>query len=480
MSLPITEAKLLQTQQPTFEYVFVGNSIGTTTGGSGTTTIASQFAAASKEVYDTIVNNCVVGEKLSTTITNFTARVGNYAESVTGRPLVVIVVASAGSDVFGDGTTGDSAATAWATIQTFCADVHAIGGKVMISTVPYGDYWGGTGIARNPSRIALNALIRAGTASFDWLWDMELLYPTTTATYFDSSDHQHLSDSGKQIGANSLARVLDSNYNGASPIITGGLTIGPQNIALTPPGGITFASDNGTAGSQIGSAQATRELQILLPGSTSGLKIVASDKSTVVGTVSDAGVWQVGTKLQLGGTTSSFPMLKRNGTIVQARLADDSADAAVTCQAFEASGYVLSGTSIFYFANSGSGVPMLTRNGAVLYVRLGDNSAFAGIVYSREVTSATPTTGQTVTMGDDARDQVANITPAGTLAALTVAFPSNANSINGQVVTLFITQIITAFTLSSSGATFINGASAWVANDCWTFVKLGTTWIRRK
>ena len=95
----------------------------------------------------------------------------------------------------------------------------------------------------------------------------------------------------------------------------------------------------------------------------------------------------------------------------------------------------------------------------------------------RQVTSATPTTGQTVTLGANSRDQLADIVPAGALAALTVAFPTNATSIAGQQVTVYISQNITTLTLSSTGATFPNGPVAWTAGEARIFVKRGTTWI---
>ena len=71
----------------------------------------------------------------------------------------------------------------------------------------------------------------------------------------------------------------------------------------------------------------------------------------------------------------------------------------------------------------------------------------------------------------------------GMSAALVIGQPGfnscvNATSQSGQTVTLYISQIITALTLASSGATFVNTFTAWVANDCYRFVKLGTTWTR--
>ena len=70
--------------------------------------------------------------------------------------------------------------------------------------------------------------------------------------------------------------------------------------------------------------------------------------------------------LQLGGTTSSYPAIKRSGTTTAFRLADDSADGPITCGAITASGlitasvglesntYVISNTGRFFSRNNSS------------------------------------------------------------------------------------------------------------------------------
>jgi hypothetical protein len=50
-------------------------------------------------------------------------------------------------------------------------------------------------------------------------------------------------------------------------------------------------------------------------------------------------------RLMLGGTTSSFPAIKRNGTAINFRLADDSADAPITASNITASGAVQLGNA---------------------------------------------------------------------------------------------------------------------------------------
>lgn len=89
----------------------------------------------------------------------------------------------------------------------------------------------------------------------------------------------------------------------------------------------------------------------------------------------------------------------------------------------------------------------------------------------------TPTTGQTVVMTDDNTDGTLYLTPAGTLVALTITFPSDANSAFGQVRRVASTKAITTATLS--GGTILNGFTTMIANDCFSYQKVATnTWIR--
>jgi hypothetical protein len=112
-------------------------------------------------------------------------------------------------------------------------------------------------------------------------------------------------------------------------------------------------------------------------------------------------------RLQFGGTSSSFPAIKRNGAGIDIRLADDSGYAAVNASAFTATGSVIAGagsalaiTSKFtiysnadgtaaltnaattdfnrlQFGGTTSSFPALKRSSAALEVRLADDSAYA-------------------------------------------------------------------------------------------------------
>ena len=88
-----------------------------------------------------------------------------------------------------------------------------------------------------------------------------------------------------------------------------------------------------------------------------------------------------------------------------------------------------------------------------------------------------PTTGQTVSFQNTYADQILTLNPVGALAALTVTFPSDASSRLGQVVRVAAMQPIAALTLS--GATILNGVTAMVSGDAFSFVKINAnTWVR--
>lgn len=92
------------------------------------------------------------------------------------------------------------------------------------------------------------------------------------------------------------------------------------------------------------------------------------------------------------------------------------------------------------------------------------------------VQTVTPTTGQTVSMTDNAVDNTLYLTPAGTLAALTVNLPSNANSRIGQVERIFTTQQITALTVANA-TTILGNPTTLNVNESVSFQKMAAnTW----
>lgn len=91
--------------------------------------------------------------------------------------------------------------------------------------------------------------------------------------------------------------------------------------------------------------------------------------------------------------------------------------------------------------------------------------------------TATPTNGQNVVMNDNALDGLLHLTPAGTLATLTITVPSNANSRNGQERIISTTQDLTAITFS--GGTLLNPPAGMLGNSGITIVRVANnTWMR--
>jgi UDP-3-O-[3-hydroxymyristoyl] glucosamine N-acyltransferase len=83
-------------------------------------------------------------------------------------------------------------------------------------------------------------------------------------------------------------------------------------------------------------------------------------------------------------------------------------------------------------------------------------------------------------MTDTQTDNCLYLTPAGTLATLTVTLPTEANSAIGQQVEIGTTQIITALTIN--GATNILGnVTTLAANGLVGFRKVAAnTWLRNR
>ena len=93
--------------------------------------------------------------------------------------------------------------------------------------------------------------------------------------------------------------------------------------------------------------------------------------------------------------------------------------------------------------------------------------------------NSAPTTGQTVVFTDDSQDRTLSLSPAGALLALTITFPSDANSRLGQLACVTSSQAVT--TLSLTGGVTVQGiATSLVLNDFFCYQKIAAnTWRRR-
>ena len=123
---------------------------------------------------------------------------------------------------------------------------------------------------------------------------------------------------------------------------------------------LSFSADNIIA--HISSTNLITGTQIRIGGQTR-----LSNRSDGVLQISDSSEAGLN-RIQLGGTTSSFPALKRNGAALQIRLADDSANAALETSTLTATGGDIEITS------ATSGVIFKTPDGTKRYRMTIDNA----------------------------------------------------------------------------------------------------------
>ena len=173
---------------------------------------------------------------------------------------------------------------------------------------------------------------------------------------------------------------------------------------------INLATGTASGAFNAGSFQLIGSGSYYINNSSKGGRIYSSDNSSRAGFLfADANVTG-SIFLQLGGSTSSFPAIKRNGAGIDFKLADDSAYAAITAKNFicgdnGSSIYDAYGTQILSFfynqvqlrtklvINSGayidgtiiplsgttSSFPAIKRNGAAIDFRLADDSGYCDV-----------------------------------------------------------------------------------------------------
>ena len=116
----------------------------------------------------------------------------------------------------------------------------------------------------------------------------------------------------------------------------------------------------------------------------------------------------------------------------------------------------------------GAGPPAATAaDAAALAPLLDANQAFS------------PTTGQTITLTNSNLDGSCALTPAGTLAALTITLPTDVASRINQSRDIWISQAITALTINGA-TTIVGNIGSSIANTWITAKKVAAnTWILR-
>lgn len=97
------------------------------------------------------------------------------------------------------------------------------------------------------------------------------------------------------------------------------------------------------------------------------------------------------------------------------------------------------------------GMPSVGDDNATLYGPNGLELPAGGATQS-----SSPASGATVAMPDDGASGTLYLTPAGTIAALTVNLPSNAKSVVGQRKQFISSQTVTALTVAQTGGGLVS------------------------
>lgn len=174
-----------------------------------------------------------------------------------------------------------------------------------------------------------------------------------------------VTDSGSN--ANLTVNAKGSGTIGIGSVSTGAITLGAA-VTVLNTGTITIAAN---------------QIPFQALASTVDMRLYADSSNLygVVGTASNhdvvflansaqIGRWSVGGNLtvngdiiRLAGTTSSFPAIKRSSALLAVRLADDSADAGVTCASITASGAVTVNANTQLGATGGTNTVVIGGSG---------------------------------------------------------------------------------------------------------------------
>lgn len=305
------------------------------------------------------------------------------------------------------------------------------------------------------------------------------------------------------------ASVTLTNATGL-PVSTGisGLGTGVATFLATPSsanlvaaltdetgtGALVFANTPTLVTPVIGAATGTSLVVtgVLTAGATSNLgftgrSLISSASDGVLMLSNNAA--SAFTRLQFGGTTSSFPSIKRNGAALNFRLSDDSADASITASNITASGAITVGTAspiqfgsssrthiyssvdgnlelynnaetsfgLIKLGGGNTSFPAIKRSGAAVAFRLADDSAdaaitSAAITASGSLTFSAVASGIILKQGANGRvgtfvcNGVTPVTVGNTSVAITDAIIISLNTVGGTVGAVPAIQTITAST----------------------------------
>jgi len=217
---------------------------------------------------------------------------------------------SGGQTVIGGTASGNS--------LTLSSTSHATKGSIILGTSSYNEVVNTLGIGTTAStlhKLVMADTVLAGSGSLDG----SLINMTQTWSTTGSPTSILLNVTNTASGAN--AKLIDLKVGGVS------------QFNVSKAGVVTTTGIIESASQVRGSS-----FRITLGGSYiwNGGSQIKSATDGLIQLLDSAGTDFI--RLQLGGTTSSFPAIKKNGAAINFRLADDSADASITAGSATLSG----------------------------------------------------------------------------------------------------------------------------------------------
>ena len=115
--------------------------------------------------------------------------------------------------------------------------------------------------------------------------------------------------------------------------------------------------------------------------------------------------------------------------------------------------------------------------GQMYHVTSAEKTRLANNINTGNINYQVPLTGFSITLGNTDNNLI--LKPAGTLASGTVTMP--VSPIDGQLVTISSTQVVTALTVSANAGQTLNGTITTIAVNgyaSWVYRSADTTWYR--
>jgi hypothetical protein len=302
------------------------------------------FSAGTDTVSTPILN---LSQTWNNAATTFTGILANITDTASNAASLLLDLQVGGSSKFSVSKTGSLAIPISQIIKFGSTDPASIFQGFNASL-----YIGGSTTATTWAAFDANGIYIRSNAAFRWSTSATDPYATQLALFADAADTL-----AQRRSTNAQTYRLYGTYSDAS-------NYRRLAISSTTAGAFTINAE----GAGTGASGNTLELQT---GGTTRLTIGTTGTATFTGTISgsvngmtlpvggngynfssggyfvciSSGVFKFSdsadtsfNRLQLGGTTSSFPAIKRNGTAINFRLADDSADCDVTAAALTLSG----------------------------------------------------------------------------------------------------------------------------------------------